>query len=885
VAGRASRAGPRPRGVSSCQSGVRPATDSVEHVRVATKPAFCCAEAEPDSKGQPTMTSHAGEIASTRVTDVNAAHRPRRQVVDPAAWLFIALVFALLIMVGPADLNSQPAAPHEHRGPARPVDSLRAFTVQDAIEITYLVNSAFWSVNHDPSVVPIISPDRKRLLVITQRGVLSSNSLESTIWVFDRQAIADFLSRRSSVRPRPKAVTTFRAVSNMSVVTDARWLEDSKRIAFLARTNHHNPQLYVADVTTRKTKRLTPGDQYVSAYDIRGKTIAYTTLLDTTEAPGRQGEFVDVTGRSLWALLWRDRALSDRDEAWLLNIPNILHVVRGGHELSRVFTMDGRPLRLFFPVLSLSPDEQSLVTVAPVHAVPKPWAIYQPWFGYEDLKLTPDNKQAVAEENNWKASQEVRVDLRNGVATSLLEAPAGRSLFFISAPTKVIWSPDSRHVLLSNTFLPISHTGDPTDSIRSAAPAVAIVDVVTREVQPITYLEQPPRNTAAERHVSDITWDPHTNDIELTYASSPDNAPIAFHETFRLGPAGWARVGTTETSRQEVEVSVHQDLDRSPVLAGQLPHAPAAVTVWDPNPQLASIALGKASLYQWHDKDGNPHSGILVLPPGYVPARRYPLVIQTHGYEPTKFFADGRYTTGSGGRALVGKGIVVLQMDQSPKYMYTPKDGPFQAEGFRSAIQQLAAAGVVDPQRVGVIGFSFTVFHVLYAITHQPELFAAASITDGNDLSYWQYLTWTDIPSAQQFAESVNGGVMPFGRDGLLKWAESAPGFNLDRVQAPLLISCLEKGTLVATWDIYGGLRTLKKPVDLMWLRKEDAPHVLVQPRQRYLSQQEAVDWFDFWLSHHEDSDRRKAEQYARWRELRNLEKEGQRTKGTSRAN
>jgi hypothetical protein len=170
--------------------------------------------------------------------------------------------------------------------------------------------------------------------------------------------------------------------------------------------------------------------------------------------------------------------------------------------------------------------------------------------------------------------------------------------------------------------------------------------------------------------------------------------------------------------------------------------------------------------------------------------------------------------------------------------------------------------------------FSFTVFHVLYAITHKPDLFAAASITDGSDLSYWLYLTWTDMPYAQKWAESTNGGVKPFAKEGLLRWAESAPGFNLDRVKTPLMISCLEKGSLIGTWDIYGGLRTLNKPVDMQWLRREDAPHVLVQPRHRYLSQDGAVDWFDFWLNGHEDPDPAKGDQYTRWRKLKTIQQE-----------
>ena len=43
-------------------------------------------------------------------------------------------------------------------------------------------------------------------------------------------------------------------------------------------------------------------------------------------------------------------------------------------------------------------------------------------------------------------------------------------------------------------------------------------------------------------------------------------------------------------------------------------------------------------------------------------------------------------------------------------------------------------------RRVGVIGFSYTCFHALYALTHDPHLFAAAAITDGNEMSYTQYI-------------------------------------------------------------------------------------------------------------------------------------------------
>ena len=211
-------------------------------------------------------------------------------------------------------------------------------------------------------------------------------------------------------------------------------------------------------------------------------------------------------------------------------------------------------------------------------------------------------------------------------------------------------------------------------------------------------------------------------------------------------------------------------------------------------------------------------------------------------------------------------------MDQpDPKTLKTPENGSTALLGFESAVDDLSAAGMVDPLRVGVIGFSFTCFHVLYALTHKPDLFAAASITDGNDLSYLQYSLSTDTQNTFQEVDEQTYGGMPFGK-GLFNWTRDAPGFNLDQVRTPLLISALEKGLLLTEWESYSGLRRLGRPVDMLWFRKQDAPHVLVQPRHRYLSEGSAVDWFSFWLKREEDADSAKAEQYRRWRSLRTLQ-------------
>jgi hypothetical protein len=49
----------------------------------------------------------------------------------------------------------------------------------------------------------------------------------------------------------------------------------------------------------------------------------------------------------------------------------------------------------------------------------------------------------------------------------------------------------------------------------------------------------------------------------------------------------------------------------------------------------------------------------------------------------------------------------------------------------------------------------------------------------------------------------------------------------------------------------------------------QDGFHLLVKPWERMISQQGNVDWFDFWLNEREDADVTKADQYQRWRKLR----------------
>ena len=786
----------------------------------------------------------------------------------PALWFLSGSVPQLLAILLYLVVSTSPIGRglDSGRGP-------RVFTVKDSIEISHIVNSPAWDVDQYPPIGPVFSPDRKYFFLITQKGEFDTNSIQSTIWLFEEELVLKYLSNPALQQPAPKALVTMTASSNLPVISDARWMADSSRITFLGKNNSPYQQLFIFDLTTEHSNAITRDDLYVSAYDIRDSTLAYTTLTIPQLVDARNVE--DMVGKSIYSLLfpnpWHLEDLADTD---LWACPNTLHIERGGHEVPLSLTMDGKPLHLFLPTLSLSVDQKTLITLAPVQKIPPKWAGYRPAFDAEAFRLRPTNKWAVSEDNTWKAVTYVVIDLETGHLSPLLDAPLARSLLFFNMPTKVIWSTDGHRVLLSNTFLPLDYTRNEAERTeRSKAPAIAIVDIINHDIQPITYQRNIDLKEKVSAHVSDIRWSETRDEVYLYYVSDPDSKPLSIYKTFHLNSGTAPQVHNIETcgeSADAFEVWVHQSLNQPPIVLGHLCGSARNSPLWDPNTQLLGIDQGRAAVYKWHDKGGNLWSGILVLPPKYRPGVRYPLVIQTHGYSPEEYFADGEFTTGSGGRALAAKGIIVLQMDMPMKHFRSIQDGPFETGGLESAIAQLTVNGMVDQSRVGVVGFSYTCFHVLYALTHRPKLFSAATITDGNNMSYMSYVLSADAGSGlQELSEATNGG-RPFG-NGLLSWARAAPGFNLDKVQAPLLIMSLERGDLLAQWEIYGGLRILNKPVDAMWLRRMNAPHNLIKPADRYISQQGTVDWFDFWLNGHADTDPSKAEQYARWNRLRPL--------------
>jgi dipeptidyl aminopeptidase/acylaminoacyl peptidase len=684
------------------------------------------------------------------------------------------------------------------------------------------------------------SPDREKFIVVLKKGNLERNTNEYSVLLYRTDRVLS--------SPRPELLFTLSSSSNREAVRDIRWLGDSETLAFIGENPKEIPQVYEFGLVDKHLSRVTAHPTPVVAFDVSadGKTILFEADPAPRQCVNLSGDVeasIAITTETVSELLdcgdpEFHATSAEGEQLFLLRKP--------GGEVQIPVREDVLYAAPSMPQLSLSPNGRFALVAACPRTVPVWWSEYD----YAQLQkaFTSDRRRKgeaflVAE---YLLLETDREELR-----PLFNSPAA------SPPRDVVWAPDSSSLFLSGVRLPLDSSVEQRErEARARHTYVVEVKFPATKIVEIT-----------SRNLRVKGWNPADQQLLLRAPEQwgePSKQTVAYAEE----NSEWKEVPPgVRKGADLLRVAIDEGPDSPQKLYATDPKTGRKVLLFDLNPQFSELDFGSVQVITWKATDGHEVQGGLFLPAGYEPGKRYPLVIQTHGFLSGKFYIDGPWSSAFVAQPLAGKGIVVVQVGHSvshddQQYVNTPAEAPREMAAYEGLIDSLDHGGLIDRDHVGIIGFSRTVYKVAYTLTHSKYRFAAATLADGIDGGYYEYLLFhveNDL--------LLNGGP-PFGRT-LHLWLDNSPEFSMDKVQAPVRLEAYGPASALGKWNWFSGLSLLGKPVDFVYL--PHGTHLLNKPAERMASQQGNVDWFCFWLKGEEDGDSRKREQYARWEGLRGM--------------
>jgi dipeptidyl aminopeptidase/acylaminoacyl peptidase len=272
----------------------------------------------------------------------------------------------------------------------------------------------------------------------------------------------------------------------------------------------------------------------------------------------------------------------------------------------------------------------------------------------------------------------------------------------------------------------------------------------------------------------------------------------------------------------------------------------------DLNPQVRDLALGEQRIVQWKSRaDGEDIEGVLTLPVDFREGEAVPLLLVIHGGP--SGVSSNRHL-GRGGAYPIpvfsGLGYAVLQ----PNYRGSAAYG----ERFRglnrgdisgrdwvdvdSGVDHLIDAGIADPDRLGIMGWSFGGHHTYWGITQTNRYKAASAGAGANDLI--SMYSQTDLPA---FYHTYLG---PRPWEDFELYEERSAYRNVGRVTTPLLIQVGERDERVPaeqSIQFYEAVKGIGK-VPTKLVIYPDQPHGVRAPTLQRDLMIRNVEWFTQWI-------------------------------------
>ena len=292
-----------------------------------------------------------------------------------------------------------------------------------------------------------------------------------------------------------------------------------------------------------------------------------------------------------------------------------------------------------------------------------------------------------------------------------------------------------------------------------------------------------------------------------------------------------------------------QSPDRAPeaYVSALLPFAPVRVSrVQD----LPEAALPRTEVVSWTSPDGKAIEGLLTYPAGYAPGARVPLLVVIHG-GPAGVFVRS-FTGGVSPypvAVFASRGYAVLRCNLRGSSGYgrgfrhaNHRDwGGGDYQDMMTGVDALVARGLADPDRLGVMGWSYGGYMTSWIIT-QTKRFKAASVGAGVT-NLMSFTGTADIPS---FIPDYFGGEF---WDDLEPWRKRSAMFHVKGVKTPTLIQHGESDLRVPVsqgYELYNALKRQGVPTRMVVYPRQ--PHGIQEPRLQLDAMNRNLEWFDRWV-------------------------------------
>jgi dipeptidyl aminopeptidase/acylaminoacyl peptidase len=264
------------------------------------------------------------------------------------------------------------------------------------------------------------------------------------------------------------------------------------------------------------------------------------------------------------------------------------------------------------------------------------------------------------------------------------------------------------------------------------------------------------------------------------------------------------------------------------------------------NPQVAGWAHGQVRELEWtSSRDGRRITGVLVTPPGWKPGTPLPTLVDLHGGPGEAWWSGWLGSWHDWAQLLSTRGYAVLlpnpRGSEGQGHAFTELArhdwGGADFQDILDGVDMLQAQGVIDPQRLGIGGWSYGGYMSAWAVT-QSKRFKAAIVGAGV-IDIGAMALTTDVPSylPGYFGDPVKNRA---------EYDAHSPIRYVDRVTTPVLILHGEADQRVPLSQgqmFYRALKFNGTPVEMVTYPR--GPHWFHEQAAGRDVQQRVLDWLD----------------------------------------